>query len=312
MTTDNTARKIGSVSISHPTKEIFPDLGITKWDVATYYHAVSHMMLPYLKDRPLSFIRCPVGIERNCFVQKHPGAWLSKDVPRVTLPEVEGEGEYVFVESEAHLLALVQCNIIELHTWTSRLPDIDHPDQLVFDLDPDETVAAPKVVKMALALRDLLLDFDLESFPRVTGGKGMHLVVPIARLHSWQEVNACAYSLAVRLVDLFPEDLTLNPLKQQRRGKIFVDYLRNSRGATSVVNYSLRARAGATVAMPVEWDDVTPKLRMAGFSLASVKRLIESGSRDPWEGFRQLEQQQQRLPGQEIPPIFDTGVQRPS
>jgi bifunctional non-homologous end joining protein LigD len=266
-------------------------------------------MGPYLENRPLSFIRCPSGVEKNCFVQKHPGAWLSSDVPRVTLPEVEGQGDYIFIESENHLLALVQGNIVEMHAWTSRLPDIDHPDQLVFDLDPDETVASPQVVKMALALRDLLLEFELESFPRVTGGKGMHLVVPIARNHSWQEVNTCAYTLAVRLVDLFPEDLTVNPLKQQRRGKIFVDYLRNSRGATTVVNYSLRARSQATVAMPLSWDDVTPRLKMNGFSLASVKRQIETGFSDPWEGFHELEQ---RLPAQEIPPIFETGVQRPA
>ncbi len=307
MTIDDNPRKIGSVSISHPTKEIFPHQGITKWEVAEYYHAVSEVMIPYLEGRPLSFIRCPSGVEKNCFVQKHPGTWLSKDVPRVTLPEVEGQGDYVFVENEDHLLALVQGNIVEMHAWTSRLPEIDHPDQMVFDLDPDETVASPQVVRIALALRDLLLEFDLQSFPRVTGGKGMHLVVPIARIHSWQEVNTCAYSLALRLVDLFPEDLTVNPLKQQRRGKIFVDYLRNSRGATSVVNYSLRARAQATVAMPLSWDKVTPKLQMNGFSLTSTKRYIESGLRDPWKGFQELEQ---RLPAQEFPPIFDTGVQR--
>jgi bifunctional non-homologous end joining protein LigD len=307
MTTNDLPRKIGSVFISHPTKEIFPAQGITKWEIAEYYHAVYKVIFPYLEGRPLSFIRCPSGVEENCFVQKHPGAWLAKEVPRVTLPEVEGQGEYIFVENEEHLLALVQANIVEMHAWTSRLPDIDHPDQMVFDLDPDETVGSPQVVKMALALRDLLLEFELESFPRVTGGKGMHLVVPIARIHSWQEVNTCAFSLASRLVDLFPEDLTVNPLKQQRRGKIFVDYLRNSRGATCVVNYSLRVKPHATVAMPLSWSEVSPRLQMNGFSLASAKRCIDAGLTDPWEGFREL---QQRLPAQEIPPIFDTGVQR--
>jgi bifunctional non-homologous end joining protein LigD len=308
MTKDDTPRKIGKVSISHPGKVIFPAQGITKGDVAEYYHAVNDLMMPYLEDRPLSFVRCPAGAEKGCFVQKHPGPWLSKDVPRITLPEVEGEGDYVFIEDESDLLALVQSNIIELHTWISRLDDIDHPDQMIFDLDPDETVAPPQVSKIALALRKLLLEFELESFPRVTGGKGIHVVVPLDRIHSWQEVHTCAYSLARRLVDIWPDDLTLNPLKHDRRGKIFVDYLRNSRGATSIVNYSLRARPEATVAMPINWDDVQPKLKMNGFTLSSVQRLLKMGFSDPWEGFHALSQ---RLPAQELPPISDTVLQRP-
>ena len=308
MVKKDTPLKIGSVSISHPDKVVFPSEGISKGDVAEYYESVRNLIMPYLERRPLSFVRCPAGSEKSCFVQKHPGPWLSRQVPRITLPEAEGQGDYIFVERGSDLLGLVQGNIIELHAWTSRLPDIEHPDQRVFDLDPDETIASPQVTKIALALRDLLLESDLHSFPRVTGGKGIHVVVPIARIHSWQEVHLCAYSIALDLVDLFPKDLTVNPLKHDRRGKIFVDYLRNSRGATTVVNYSLRARPDATVAMPITWDDVKPKLRMNEFTLSSVKRLLATGFVDPWAGFHG---QQQRLPAQDLPPMQPGMQQNP-
>lgn len=303
MTRYNSTRTVGSVSISHPEKMIFSAQGINKGDVAEYYFTVRDLIIPYLRERALSCIRCPAGCDKGCFMQKHPGSWLTTSVPRITLPELEGEGSYLFVRNISDLLALVQSNAIELHTWTAQLSDIEHPDQMIFDLDPDETIPPPLVNRIALALRELLLTFNLQSFPRVTGGKGIHLVIPLERIHSWREVHTCAYSIATKLVELFPDDLTVNPLKHRRRGKIFVDYLRNSRGATTIVNYSLRARPGATVAMPLDWSSVTPKLQMNGFTLTSVKHLIATGLSDPWSGFHKL---QQRLPPLETPPYSES------
>lgn len=283
-----------SVAITHPERVVYPTRGITKGEVAEYYRAVAPWLLPELADRPLSLVRCPDGVAGACFFQKHYAASLGANVGAVELREKDGDRvHYVTVHDVDGLLELVQMNVLEFHPWGARNKDPEHPDRLVFDLDPGPGVAWKDVVFGARDVRASLDEIGLQSWVRLSGGKGLHVVVPLAPKAGWDEAKAFCEAVADAMVLKSPQRYVATATKAKRNGVIFIDWLRNGRGATSVTNWSLRAREGATVAVPLRWEDLG---RIAGpdaFDLPKAQRRAASLKRDPWDGLASCKQ---RLP----------------
>ncbi|MBW3534657.1 MAG: DNA ligase D [Gemmatimonadetes bacterium] len=277
------ARVLG-VRVSSPQRVLWPDQGVTKVALARYYEQVSAWMLPYVEGRPLSLVRCPKGTEEPCFFQKHPGDAVPDVVSRIDIEEKSGTGEYVYVTSAEGLVALVQIGTLEIHGWGSRVDRVERPDHVVFDLDPDEDLPWKEIVRAARETRELLSDAGLESWVRTTGGKGLHVVAPLTRRSDFDEVKAFARAVADAMVERDPERYTANMSKAKRKGRIFVDYLRNGRGATAIVPFSTRARPGAPVSVPVTWDEVA-RTRSDQFGVETLPRRLERLEADPWEGF---------------------------
>ncbi|MEQ8662691.1 MAG: non-homologous end-joining DNA ligase [Gammaproteobacteria bacterium] len=280
------AAAVAGVALSHPGRVLYPAQGITKQALAAYFERIADWILPHVRGRPLALLRCPQGRAKECFYQKHPGAALADAVPRARLREKRGSGEYLYVETLTHLVALVQAGTLELHAWGSRVDDLEHPDTLVFDLDPGEDVDWPVVVHTARSLRERLADLGLASFVRTTGGKGLHVVVPVTPSLGWDDVGTFARGVAAAHAADYPTHLTINMSRARRRGRVFIDYLRNSRGATAIVAYSPRARPGAPVAVPLRWDELGPHMRSDHYDVIKVRRRLAALGSDPWADFR--------------------------
>jgi bifunctional non-homologous end joining protein LigD len=246
--------EVAGVRLSHPERVYFPDLGITKLELAEYYEALAERVLPGLVHRPLSLYRCPQGIEGACFYQKHANDSVPDQVARVRVEK--GKEPYAMVTDLASLISLVQIGALELHIWGARADRLDRPDLVTFDLDPDPSVPWRNVIETARALRTLLGDLGLAAFPRATGGKGVHVVAPLVRRSSWEDVRGFSRSVALELVRLAPEHFTANMSKARRKGKIFIDWVRNTFEATAIASWSVRARAGAPVAVPLRWEEL--------------------------------------------------------
>jgi bifunctional non-homologous end joining protein LigD len=276
---------------------LFPDTGLTKLGLANYYAQIADWVLPHVVNRPLSLVRCPEGqAAGKCFYQKHAGSGTPKSLGRVTIEEKDGPEVYVFVRDVEGLLALVQMNVLEIHPWGALRDNIERPDRLTLDLDPGPDVPWPRVVEAAFACRDLLADHALESFVKTTGGKGLHVVVPLSpRRADWNEAKRVCKHFAGLLVDQAPSLYTINMAKAARKGRIFVDYLRNDRGATAVVAYSTRARPGAPVSTPLAWDELTPAIRSDHFHVANLPARLASLKRDPWAKIAEIRQQLPRV-----------------
>ena len=285
---------VAGVRITHPARVVYPDDGITKGEVAAYYAAVAGWILPELINRPLSMVRCPGGTDSACFFQKHHAAKLGSSVRPIPLEEKEGgEDDYVYIRDRKGLLQLVQKNTIEFHPWGSRVDKPESPDRIVLDLDPAPGVAWEAVVEGARGIRELLQGMQLTSFVRTSGGKGLHVVVPFRRGPGWQAVKDFCERVADAMVERAPERCIATASKAQREGKIFIDWLRNARGATSVCSWSLRARQGAPVAMPLRWEELGKVESGAAFGLQAAMERASRLKTDPWEGLASL---QQRLP----------------
>ncbi len=276
-----------SVALTHPDRVVYPDRGVTKRDLADYYAAVAPRMLPELAFRPLALVRCPSGCGGPCFFQKHVGDAFPEAVRGITITEKSEPRAYSFVEGLDGVLGLVQMNVLEIHPWGSKTTDLERPDRVVFDLDPGPGVAWKDVVLGALALRKLLSELGLESFVKTTGGKGLHVVVPLLPRADWDAVKAFAKGVAEGLARQDPERYTAQLAKAERPGRIFIDYLRNGRGATAVAPYSTRARAGATVAMPVFWDELR-EIKPDQFNVKNAPRRL--ADEDPWKDIREVDQ----------------------
>ena len=273
-----------------PTKLLFPADGLTKRDVADYYRAVMPRLLPGIVDRPLSAIRCPGGIDGGCFFQKHHAAGV-EGVDTVRIAEQDGgAGDYLVVRDADAAMALVQANTLEFHPWGAKADDPDRADRLVFDLDPGAGVAWRDVRAAARLLRELLAGVDLESFLRTSGGKGLHVVVPLRPAVPWDLAKPFAHAFAASMARLHPERFVATASKRLREGRIFVDYLRNGRGATCVASYSLRARPGAPVAMPIAWQALSRVASADAFALGAplLRRIARDA--DPWAGIDAIEQ----------------------
>lgn len=270
--------------VSSPEKILYPDDGITKQDVADYYLAVMDHLLPHVRDRPLSVIRCPDGAGSKCFFQKHQTAGM-KAVDSERVKEKKGAaGRYLVVRDAAGLMELVQHNALEFHPWGALAEDPDHADRVVFDLDPGPGVGWPAIQAAARQLRGYLGDIGLVSYLRTSGGKGLHVVVPLRPATHWDTVKSFAKGFAVALAGSEPERYVATATLAKRPGKIFVDYLRNGRGATAVASYSLRARPGAPVAMPLAWDELASIQSGDAFTMQAALRRLRGLKHDPWAG----------------------------
>jgi bifunctional non-homologous end joining protein LigD len=244
-----------TVRISNRDRVIFPEAKATKGDLADYYAAMAPIMLPHLARRPLSLVRCPQGRAKKCFFQKHDSGSFGESVHHVPIREKDGGTEdYLYVEDADGVLACVQMGTIEFHGWGCHVETLEQPDRMVFDLDPDEGLGFAEVKKAATDLRRHLADIGLVSFAMLSGGKGVHVVVPLDPGHSWDAHKDFARRFAEALSLAEPDRFVATMSKAKRKGKIFIDYLRNQRGSTAILPYAARAREGAPVAAPVGWD----------------------------------------------------------
>lgn len=276
---------IEGVTLSHPQRMLYPEQQLTKEALARYYETVSEWILPHLQGRPLSLVRCPEGYEQECFYQKHATDRIPDVIGRVEIPTKESSASYMVADSLPALIGLVQLGVLELHTWGARRDRLERPDRFVLDLDPAPDVPWPMVVEAAQLLRTLLQELDLRSFVKTTGGKGLHVVVPIRRTQGWDEVKAFSKAVAEHLVGTIPERFIATMSKQKRGGKIFIDYLRNAEGATAVAAYSTRARRGAPVSVPLAWDELSPGLRSDHFTVVDLPQRLRQLAEDPWREY---------------------------
>jgi len=283
---------IAGVAISNGAKLLYPEAGITKLDVARYYEAVGELIVPQLRDRPLTLVRCPNGWNTKCFYQKHANESVSEHIERIDVRESAGVQPYMMANSVSAVVALSQMGVLELHPWGSRAPKLAYPDRLVFDFDPDEGLAFDKLVDAVTVLRKLLDTLELEAFLKTTGGKGLHVVVPLTPTRTWDDAKEFCRGVAELLVRTFPDRFTAKLTKSRRGGLIFVDYLRNVEGATAVAAYSLRAKARAPVAMPIDWGEIAKKdVRFDCINMQNVPALLTRRRRDPWERMPRVRQQ---------------------
>lgn len=280
----------GTVTITHPERVVYPRDGITKGQVADYYRRVAPLLLPELAGRPLSLLRCPNGAGGECFFQKHYAPSLGKAVHAVPLKQKSGTEDYLYVEDIDGVLALVQMNTLELHPWGSTVAAPEKPDRLVFDLDPGPGVSWPQVKDAARQVRANLRKTGLESFVRLSGGKGLHVVVPIDPGPSWDTVKEFCEAFANAMAQQQPERYIATMSKAKREQKIFIDWLRNGRGSTSVCSWSLRAREHATVAMPLRWEELGKVDSPDQFTLDKALQRAARLKGDPWKDIATLSQ----------------------
>ena len=264
------------VKISNRDRVIFPDAKATKGDLADYYENIGTLMLPWVARRPISLVRCPQGRAKKCFFQKHDPGSFGEHVKAVPITERDGGVEdYLYVENVAGLLACVQMGTIEFHGWGSRIEALERPDRMVFDLDPDEGLDFGDVKKAAMDINRMLADIGLVGFAMLSGGKGVHVIVPLEPRAEWPEVRDFARRFSAALAQSQPDRFTATMSKEKRKGKIFIDWLRNQRGATAVIPYSARARSGAPVAAPISWDELDDFEGAGHFGISDAARLIE-------------------------------------
>jgi bifunctional non-homologous end joining protein LigD len=272
------------VKLTHPDKVLFAEPGVTKRELADYWLAVADVALPLLEQRPLTLFRCPDGYAAQCFYQKHVGVGVPAAVHRVAISD--GEDPYAAIDGVESLLGLVQIGVLELHVWGSRAEHLDKPDVLVFDLDPAPDVPWREVATAALDVKERLETLGLNAFVKLTGGKGLHVVVPVVPGPTWPAVKKFTRSFVNEMVREEPRRFVASMSKTKRVGKIFIDYLRNDAEATAIGAYSPRARAGAPIALPIEWNELAADAAQAPrFGLREVPKLIRARKRDPWEGF---------------------------
>jgi bifunctional non-homologous end joining protein LigD len=281
---------IAGVRLTNPGRVLYREQDITKRDLAEFYESIADRILPHVIDRPLSIVRCPDGQDAACFYQKHTGAGTPSAIREVAIKEEAGEAPYMYIADLAGLIALVQIGALEIHPWGSRVKRVDSPDLMTIDLDPGPGVAWSAVTETARRLRARLASLSLESFCKTTGGKGLHVVTPLAPRHTWEEVRSFSKALATELVRESPDRFTTTMAKSARQGKIFVDALRNSRGATAVAPYSTRAKPQAPIATPVAWDEVGAKLAPDRYTIRNLPRRLATLRKDPWAGFGNLSQ----------------------
>jgi bifunctional non-homologous end joining protein LigD len=281
------AVEIAGVPITHPERVLWEEQGVTKRELAEYYVSVADRILPHLVDRPLTLVRCPAGARKTCFFQKHAWAGLSDFIHRQSLGE--GEADVLSVRDIRGVVALAQAGVLEIHPWGARLGDLDRPDRVVFDFDPGEGVAWPALVAAAREMRERLDALGLDNFVKSTGGKGLHVVVPLTPEASWDAAKRFTKALSDAMVADAPERYTTTSVKTERKDKIFIDYLRNTRGATAVAPYSTRARPAAPVSVPLAWDELSDEPASNRFTVETLPGHLQARS-DPWAAFLTVKQ----------------------
>lgn len=280
-----------SVKISNRDRVIDPDSGITKGQLADHYATVAPIMLPWMGSRPMSLVRCPQGRAKKCFFQKHDAGTFGDTVKHVGIMEKDGHEEpYLYIDTADGLLTCVQMGSIEFHGWGARIEDVEKADRLVCDLDPDEGLDFEAVRKAAFHFRDILQQIGLETFPMVTGGKGVHVIAPLVPKAEWPQVKDFAHRLAQAVAQSDPANFTAALPKAQRKGRIFVDYLRNQRGATAVMPYSVRARSGAPVAAPITWKEMETIDTPAHWHVGDAAELVKRATSKALSGWGRADQ----------------------
>jgi bifunctional non-homologous end joining protein LigD len=285
------ALRVAGVRLTSPDKLLYPDEGITKRQLADYYLRVADRMLPYITGRLLSLVRCPQGSETKCFFQRHASQGFPDEFYRLTVKEADGGGEeYIYIEGREGLVAAAQVGALELHIWGSSVKDVERPDRIVFDLDPDEGLSFTALKAAAGEVRAMLEDAGLKSFVMATGGKGLHIVCPIEPRDEWPEVKAFTRAVAEALAAAHPDRFTTNIRKAARKGRIFIDYLRNDRMATAICPYSTRNRPGGPIAAPLDWDALDTLKSAHPIGLTDTATLDRLLARDPWADYFEVSQ----------------------
>ena len=293
MSPTRSAIQIQGVRLTSPEKVLYPEQGTTKRALAEDYLAVADAMLPHVANRPITLVRCPTGRQKKCFYQRHAGSGVPAELGEVEISGFEESGAYLFIRDVKGLVALVQMGVLEVHPWGATVDRPERPDRVVFDLDPGEGLGFADVVRAAQDLRRALQEIGLETFAKTTGGKGLHLVAPIERRHEWKEVKAFARALAEKLSADQPGRFLSRISIAERRGRIFIDYLRNDPTSTAVAPYSTRSRAGAPVATPLSWEELSTDLDPASFNVNTVPARLARLGKEPWSEIGKV---RQRLP----------------
>ena len=284
-------RIVEGVRLSNPDKILYPEQGITKSELADYYAAVAERMLPHVAFRPITMVRCPTGQGTKCFYQRHAGSGVPEQLGEVTVP---GFAEpYLYIRDLPGLVAMVQMGVLEMHPWGVRIERPDCADRIVFDLDPAEGLGFDEVIRAAKEVRERLDALGLQSFVKTTGGKGLHVVVPVEPTAAWREVKSFAKGVSAEMAADSPDRYLTKISKAERTGRIFIDYLRNDPTSTAVAPYSTRSRNGAPVAMPLRWDQVKKGLDPCDYTIRTVPALIRRQRSDPWA---EMLEGRQRLP----------------
>jgi bifunctional non-homologous end joining protein LigD len=282
---------VAGVPLTHPDRVYYPKPRVTKLDLARYYESIADWILPHLNDRPTTLVRCPDGIAGQCFYQRHAAAGAAGALRRVKIPGQKGDS--LVVDTLPALISVVQMGILEIHTWNSTMAHLERPDRIVLDLDPGPGVTWARVIEAARLVRRMLERVGLESFVKTSGGKGLHVVAPLVPSAGWDETGAFTRVVAETLARHEPDRFTASMSKAARPGRIYVDYLRNRRTATTVAAYSTRARAGAPVSMPLAWEELSPRVTSDRFTVANVPTRLARLRADPWARYGKV---RQRLP----------------
>jgi len=280
--------EIAGIRLTHAGKLLYPADGIAKLDLAQYYATVADRMLAEAGGRPLTLVRCPDGQGGKCFFQKHANDTVPDALRRFKI--AGDDAPYLAIEDASGLIALVQMGVLEIHLWGAQWRDVERPDRVTIDLDPDRGLDWSRMIEAAMTVRGLLSEMGLDSFAKATGGKGLHVVVPLAPRYGWDEVKAFSKSIAEELVRRAPDAYTASLAKKARRGRIFIDYLRNQRGASAIAAFSARARPGAPVAAPLAWKEVENGTRADAFTVITLPQRLAALTRDPWHDLHKLKQ----------------------
>ena len=275
-----------TVTLSHPDRIYWPDAGVTKEGLADYYAEVWRRIAPFVTGRPLALLRCPTGIEGQKFFQKHAWKGMNPKIARIRDPKDRAGEELISISDLDGLMALVQSAALEIHPWGSTITDWERPDMIVMDLDPGEGVDWPAVIAAAQEVRRRLEHAGLTAFVKTSGGKGLHVVAPLKPKADWRAAKAFTKAMADAMAADTPKAYVSTITKSKRKGRILIDYLRNQRGATAVAAYSARARGGAPVSTPLDWEELGPEIGPAHFTVTNLPARLAALSRDPWDGFR--------------------------
>lgn len=282
--------QIAGIRLSNADRVVYPEQGITKQALAEYYERVADYVLPHVTGRPMMVVRCPKGRHGKCFYQKHTNEAFPEPIRGIDVVEKDGTATYIAIDDLPGLIALVQFGALELHPWGSHEKKIEQPDQITVDLDPAADVPWDALVEAARLLHDRLEEIGLRSFVKTTGGKGLHVVAPIRPYANWDEIKAFTKAIAEGVVRENPKRYIATMSKAKRKGKIFVDYLRNGRGATAVAPYSTRARQGAPIATPLRWDELTPDMTPDKYNVDNMPQRLNALKEDPWTDFFKVKQ----------------------
>ena len=267
------------IKITNPDKLIFPKQKIKKVDVINYYIDISKLMLPFVKNRPLSVIRCHDGIKGECFFKKHPAS------DKFIHTFFDDEEEYFYIKTQQELAYQSQLGTLEFHTWGSKLPKLENPDIMIFDLDPDKDLPLSKLRDRVLKVKSVLDELNLQSFLKTSGGKGYHIVLPFKSSRDWDSFYDFSKNVAIYIENKWPKDFTTNIRKSERKGRIFVDYLRNNRSSTCAALYSIRARDGAPISFPISWNNLD-KIKPNEITIKNYEKYLNNS----WGNFFKINQ----------------------